>query len=128
MYAVTLYRTAFDDDLRTARLAEHVGSAYAWVLRNLGWFVVPVAASAVLTILSFFLFSLWLEAVLPFLVFFSLLLAVAAQLPGVRRARRTQQMLSPNYPSIVAVLRRIDILGESPGATTNARPYLGVWH
>jgi hypothetical protein len=69
MYAVTLYRTAFEDDLRTARLAEHVGSAYAWVLRNLGWFVVPVAASAVLTILSFFLFSLWLEAVLPFLVF-----------------------------------------------------------
>jgi hypothetical protein len=128
MYAVTLYRTAFGDDLRAARLAEHVGPVHAWVLRNLGWFVVPVATSAVLTILSFFLFSLWLDAILPFLVFFSALLAVAAQLPGVRHARRTQQMLSSNYPSIVAVLRRIDILGESPGATTQARPYLGVWH
>jgi hypothetical protein len=128
MYAVTLYRTAFGDDLRTARLAEHVGPAYAWVLRNLGWFIVPVATSAVLTVLSFFLFSLWLDAILPFLVFFSLLLAVAAQLPGVRRARRTQQMLSSNYPSIVAVLRRVDILGESPDTTTNARPYLRAWH
>jgi hypothetical protein len=128
MYAVTLYRTAFGDDLRAGRLAEHAGPAYAWVLRNLGWFIVPVAASAVLTILSFFLFSLWLEAVLPFLVFFSLLLAVVAQLPGVRRARRMQQMLSSNYPSIVAVLRRIDVLGESPDTITNARPYLGVRH
>ena len=128
MYAVTIYRTAFGDDLRAARLAEHVPPAYAWVLRNLGWFVVPVATSAVLTVLSFFLFSLWLEAVLPFLVFFSLLLAVVAQFPGVRRARRMQQMLSSNYPSIVVVLRRIDVLGESPDTATTARPYLGVWH
>jgi len=46
----------------------------------------------------------------------------------VRRARRMQQMLSSNYPSIVAVLRRIDILGEEPDTTTTARPYLGVLH
>jgi hypothetical protein len=128
IYSVTLYRTAFGEELRMAHLAEHVGRAYAWLLRNLGWFVVPVAASAVLTILSFFLFSLWLDAVLPFLLFFSAVLAVASQLPGVRRARRAQRMLSSNYPSIVVVLRVIDGLIASPGSTAAARPYSGVWH
>ena len=127
LYSITLYRTAFAEALRARRLAEHVGRTYAWLLHNLGWFVLPVAASAVLTVLSFFLFSLWLDAVLPFLVFFSVLLGVTAQLPGVRRARRAQRMLSLNYPSIVAVLRRLDPRGEGPDLITHARPYAGLW-